>query len=105
MPNWNVFRERLEQGDTRYPILSRIRQLEPWLELPFGQALAKAQAEFTGLSSAEAKPVYDALPLIRLRVLRELGIAGTDQEMQPRIQELFAAYDQGRDRKPSESSR
>jgi hypothetical protein len=96
VPNWDVFRERLEQGDTRYPILRRIRQLEPWLELPFGQALAKAQAEFAGLSNAEAKPVYDALPLIRLRLLRELGITGTDQEMQPRIQELFAAYDQGR---------
>ena len=96
MPDWDVFRERLEQGDTRYAILRRIRQLEPCLELPFGQALAKAQAEFAGLSDAEAKPIYDALPLIRLRLLQELGITGSDQQMQPRIQGLFVNYDQGR---------
>jgi hypothetical protein len=96
VPNWDLFRERLAQGDTRYPVLRRICQLEPWLELPFGQALAKAQAEFAGLSEAEAKQIYDALPLIRLRLLRELGITGTDQEMRPRIQQLFVDYEQGR---------
>jgi CHAT domain-containing protein len=95
VPNWAVFRERLEQGDARYASLRHIRQLEPWLDLPFEQALAKAQTELAGLSDAEAKPVYDALPLIRLRVLRELGITGTDQEVQRRIQELFVAYEQG----------
>ena len=78
MPNWDVFRERLEQGDTRYPILRCIRQVEPWLELPLGQALVKAQTEFAGLSDAKAKPIYDALPLIRLRLVRELGITPQD---------------------------
>jgi CHAT domain-containing protein len=96
MPDWALFRERIKQGDGRFQILARIGEMEPWLDLPWGQALIKAQETYTGLTAEQLRPVFQALPLIRLKLLRDAGITGSDQELTQRIYSLFAAWRVGR---------
>ncbi len=90
MPAWDRFRERLKQGDDRFHILAGIREVEKWLDLPFGQALTEAQKTYSDSPEARVKPAFRGLIFLRLKLLRDAGITGDDAELNRRTQELFA---------------
>jgi CHAT domain-containing protein len=95
MPDWSHFRQRLKQGDNRFQIIERIREMDGWLDLPFGQALTQAQGAYAAFTDEQARPIYNGLPLQRHKLLRDAGITGDDAEINRRMHDLFARCDKG----------
>jgi CHAT domain len=90
--DWSHFRETVQRGSRLWEQLRILRQLEAWLDLPEADAVAAIRREIGNLERALL--FRNSLSVVRLRLQRDLGIA-TDRQDQSRLQELFAAVDNG----------
>src|SRR5271165_6396735 len=95
MPDWNGFRERLQQGDMRYKSLLRIREFAGWLDLSVQEAPLAAQKHYEELTDQDAREVFSGLLAHRYKLLRDGGIVGSDAEINEQLNELFKLVDGG----------